>query len=892
LHYNDATLVTIMNDRVRLLFHELVDLPPGERHRFIAERQIALELRTELESLLSFDSPEGRHLTVCVSGAAEEVLDSVAGTDVRACGPYRLLQPLGRGGMGAVYLGERTDGEIQQTVAVKLLSAEGHRPGWRDRFLKERQLLASLNHPSIVHAIDAGRTADGRPYLVMEYVEGVSIDVRAATMDTRERLLLFLKVCEGVSHAHRRLVIHRDLKPSNILVDASGQPKLLDFGIARILDDTGDATGTSDRLLTPNYASPEQLRGAIQTTATDVYSLGAVLYKMLTGRSPHESDTHASQVVDLIAGIKEIAAPSSLNRKLPTDLDYILGKALRLEPDDRYASIDAFAGDIRAFLESRPIEARSGGAWYHTRKFLRRYWVPVVAAMSVIASLSAGLYIANGERLVAEQRFRQLRQLSNKVFDLDKTIRDLPGSTQARQSLVSASLEYLQGLADAARGDLDLAREIGQGYWRTGRIQGVPVELNLGERAEAEASLKKAAEFVQRVLVARPKDRNALYLSALIANDRMILAQQEYRYADALAHAHESAGRLDAFLRLGDAQQFERTEAASRYGNIAIAHLRMRLYEEAIPFARREQEIAEAMPSGRIPANLELISEINALRQGDLDRALQIFQETRKAAEKGVYPSETMRLNELYGDFIREGLILGGDGEVNLDRPADAIHALQGALDLAEEASRKDPHDATSRTHAANAGIALADILRHRDPQGALDEYDTALRRLSEIRHSLPAQRYRALALANSSYPLRSLDRGSEAGQRIDAALAILTETKDYPAEQYYFDSPIYTVLCASADQEADVGRTRRAIEIDEQLIAKVMEANSPTRIDFEDAPRASHLYQTLAHLYELSGDLAKADAMQARRVELWQNLDRRFPNNIFVRRQIETGNR
>jgi serine/threonine-protein kinase len=371
--------IRAMDHPVRLLFHELADLPQAERQRLMDERQIAPELRAELESLLSFDSTGVRPLSACVSDAAEEVMNSVVGREVHNCGPYRLVRLLERGGMGAVYLGERMDGEIQQTVAVKLLRADGSRPGWRDRFLKERQLLASLNHASIVHVIDAGHTIDGRPYLVMEYVEGVSIDVHASTLEVRECLMLFLRVCEGVSHAHRRLIIHRDLKPSNILVDASGQPKVLDFGIARILDDSGDATQTVERLLTPNYASPEQLRGASQSTATDIYSLGAVLYKILTGRSPHESDTYTSQAFEVIAGLREIPAPSLLNPKLPADLDYMLRKALRLKPEERYASVDAFANDIRAFLESRPIEARSGNGWHQTRKFVRRYWVPVSA---------------------------------------------------------------------------------------------------------------------------------------------------------------------------------------------------------------------------------------------------------------------------------------------------------------------------------------------------------------------------------------------------------------------------------------------------------------------------------------------------------------------------------
>jgi serine/threonine protein kinase len=873
-----------MNDQVRLLFHELADLTPGERERVLAERHVTAEVRTELESLLSFDSGENHDLTMCVSGVAQAAIDAARAQE---CGPYRLVRLLGRGGMGAVYLGERTDGEIQQTVAIKLLSAGDHRPGWRVRFLQERQLLASLNHSSIVHVIDAGRTVDGRPFLAMEYVEGVAIDAYAAALGIRERLALFLKVCEGVSHAHRHLIIHRDLKPSNILVDACGQPKLLDFGIAKLLDDT-DPTRTTEHLLTPNYASPEQLRGASQTTATDVYSLGAVLYKLLTGRSPYESETFASQVVDVVVGIREIPAPSRLNPKLPADIDYILRKALRAEPEERYVSVDAFANDIRAFLESRPIEARSGDTWYRTRKFLRRYWIPVVAAMLVIASLSTGLYIANRERLVSEQRFGQLRKLSNKVFDLDKAIRDLPGSTQARQRLVSDSLEYLEGLAGAARGDLDLAREIAQGYWRVGRIQGVPVELNLGERDKAEISLKRAAEFVDRVIAVRPKDRGALYLAALIANDRMILAQQEYRFADTLAYAHESAWRLDAFLRLGDAQEAESAEAASRFGNIALAHMNMHLYEEAIPYARRELEIEESIPSPRIPFNVGMIPQALALSQGDLEGALQAIQEGRKAAETGAFPSEVIRNNELYGTLTREGLILGGDGQVNLGRSADAIHTFQKALDLAEQASGKDSKDARSRAQAAKAGIALADIVRHQDPRRALAAYDVALRRLGEIRNSLPAQRDRALALANSSYALRSVGRASEARQRIDAALAILKDTKDYPAEHYYLDSATFTVLCALADHESQAGDLRRAVQTYEHLLESVTVAKPSPFSDLNVAPKLSRLYEALALLYRRTGDAAKAESMQARRVELWQNWERRLPNNSFVRRQIE----
>ena len=264
--------------------------------------------------------------------------------------------------------------------------------------------------------IDAGRTGGGRPYLVMEYVDGVPIDVYAAGRDLRDQLELFLRVCDGVSHAHRHLIIHRDLKPSNILVDAAGQPKLLDFGIAKLLDDaTAEQTMTVERLLTPGYASPEQMRGESQTTATDVYSLGAVLKKLL-------------------------ADP------IPKDTDAILSKALRTEPEERYASVEAFANDIRAYLDNKPVAARSGNTWYHARKVLRRYWVPVTAASVAIAGLAIGLYIANRQTAVAQKRFLQVRHLAAEVLSLDHELQFLPGASSARFRIVSMSAAYLDGL--------------------------------------------------------------------------------------------------------------------------------------------------------------------------------------------------------------------------------------------------------------------------------------------------------------------------------------------------------------------------------------------------------------------------------------------------------------
>ncbi len=380
-----------------------------------------------------------------------------ASPDGQLIGAYRLTRELGRGGMGAVWLAVRADGELSRQVAIKLPHALlGEQ--FIERFRRERDILASLTHPNIAQIYDAGMTrGDGRPYLVMEYVDGVPIDAFSEGIAIRERLELFLLVCDAVSYAHEHLVIHRDLKPSNILVDKSGQPKLLDFGIAKLLDDAGDVTHTSERLMTPGYASPEQIRGGVQTTKTDVYSLGAILYKLLTGRSPHVSDSGTSQAVEIAMGKASVPAASSLNPGLPRDLDFVLRKALRREPEERYTSPESLSVDLRAFLNSRPVTARSDDAWYRTRKMLRFYWAPVAAAAMVIASLGAGLYVANRERAIAQKRFAEVRQLAHTfVFEVYDDVARLQGSTKTRETMVRTGLEYLARLGESAGNDLGL----------------------------------------------------------------------------------------------------------------------------------------------------------------------------------------------------------------------------------------------------------------------------------------------------------------------------------------------------------------------------------------------------------------------------------------------------
>ncbi len=508
-----------MKDEVRLLFHEVVDLSPERRESYFRERQIPADLHAEVEDLLRYAGTD-HVLTESVATCAGQLLDeSEEATERRRCGPYRLLRLIGHGGMGSVYLAERADGEVEQRAAIKLLRYGGDDPAFRDRFLRERQILARLSHPAIGRLLDAGHTAGGQPYLAMDYIEGIPIDAYSERLDLSGKLRLFRQVCDAVSYAHSNLIVHRDLKPSNILVDREGRPKLLDFGIAKILDASQDQERTSTALhaLTPQYASPEQVSGEAITTASDVYSLGVLLYRLLTGRFPYEIPALTPTAVAHVVCEVEPAPPD-----VSDDLDNILLMALRKDPSRRYFSVQHLADDIDRALANRPVMARPDTIGYRAAKFVRRNRVSVSAATLALAAIIAGSVVAIYQARIAEQRFQQVRKLAHTfVFDLHDEIANLEGSTKARQMMVRTGLEYLDNLAKNAGGNLDLQSEIAAAYMKIGDAEGNPNKSNLGQTADAVASYRKAGDIYQRIAAS-----NAAYLPDL--------ATYYFRYAGLL----------------------------------------------------------------------------------------------------------------------------------------------------------------------------------------------------------------------------------------------------------------------------------------------------------------------------------------------------------------------
>jgi len=882
-----------MRDEVLELFRAVDDLTPAERRLYFKQREVPLDLQKELESLLQFDSPD-TPVANLVCGAAQAFLESLEEFPAPGlrCGPYRLDRLLGRGGAGEVFLAGRVDGQVEQRVAIKLLSRGVSRPSLRSRFLQERQILAGLQHPGIAHLLDVGETAEGRPYLVLDYIDGVPIDVYARELDLRGKLRLFLRVCDAVSYAHRNLIIHRDLKPSNILVDAAGQPKLLDFGIAKILAAATDQTRTQERLLTPDYASPEQVRGAAQSTATDVYSLGAVLYRLLTGQSPHAFPDRAPEAIEAAICTTDPTPACHLNSDLPADLDFILLKALRKEPEERYNTVEQFADDLEAFLQSRPVRARSANVWYRSRKFVRRYWMPVTAAAVVLLSLTAGLYIAHRQRANAEGRVAQLRQLSQQQLEFERLLSNENGGSNLHlhNQIVATAMKYLESLPPEALRDKQLALEISAGYLRTARIQGVPEWNQMGRYAEAEKSLSKAGEIANTVLAADPTSREALWQLANVAHDRVVVAYALRHPKEVMAWSPKVVEGFDRLARLGNLTRREINGATYIFGDLAEVHTGIHRFDDAVRYARLSIDYSRntsTVPGPRAQAFNMLAGALTYL--GDLQGAQEAIRLARQLWEQLLRDEGDHKYTRLilYQTRCREGLLLGEDGSVNLNRPKEAAGLLQEAFDALEIFAQTAPDDYESRTIIAMGGHYLGDLLRRSNPQRALDVYDHSLMRVREVPDDVAARRLEALLLAGSSYAARWLHRESDAMARIEAAIRLLHDAGDYPAAALKPGSEVDIAVRALADHEAETGRLDQAIARYQELRRSLLASHPDARSDLLDAVSLTALDASLASVLRRSGGADQAAALEEVNREIWRHWNRQLPGNPFVSREL-----
>lgn len=920
---------------VHSLFDAVADLPPAARESYYATHGVSPELRHEVESLLSFDP----HASTFLMGGLSEAASGLAATLERPerCGPFRPVKLLGQGGMGAVWLAGRVDGEVDQSVAIKILRAGISTPRQRLRFIQERNILAALSHSGIARLLDAGQTDSGQPYLAMEYIDGQPIDRYCRNLDRAPILRTFLKVCAAVSYAHRNLVIHRDLKPSNILVTSEGEPKLLDFGIAKLMNLGAAHTTTMERALTPDYASPEQVTGRTSGTATDVYSLGAVLYKLLTGHTPHRFTGADPAGIAAVICEHPITPPSTYDKTLRGDLESILLKAMRKEPEERYISVDMLAADIENYLDHRPVQARQGHWLYRGRRFLRRHRLSVAAAAIAITGLAAGLYIAWQQRLqaeaaraiaesrrieaqqqrdnatreraiaveqeslariqsaeahrqrtIAENRFQQVRQIAFQLMDLDKDLNKLNGATKARQTLVSTALSYLERLSAEAGGDTGFLLELAEAYRKVADIQAGPGSPNLAQVKEALASLGKAEKLLAAAPLRNPKVALAL-LDNLILQSRIqgsardweatsLTVSKGLRYANRATP--ESLDLLERKAMLAHSAQgvyvnLDRTDEAVAAGKLAVS------------LRRRIDDSRHSLASSANLATALLALASTYRYAGDLNRSLEASTEGRLITERRLNDKPDLATRRrLQWVLFQEARVLGTLDSISLGRWSEAEQLLERSLQLARPIAAADAEDVSTRHNLAMAAEQLALLRLDRDPASSLALYDEARARRLEIPASHPNHIDRLASQAGAVRALVRLGRHAEAATRLDQLFQDFPKFKLNP-NHILPGNYAALALRAKADWNETTGDTAAATRIWREL-AQAFEA-SPRKpeADLHWAYAFSEAYRALARLHESAGDADGAAVWQNKDRALWNRWDSKLPGNSFVQRQL-----
>jgi len=666
------------------------------------------DLAAEVESLIRSHAEMGRFLeTPALDADSEEHLTG------RQIGPYELCEQIAEGGMGTVYRAVRLN-DFGKQVAIKLVK-RGMDTGYiLNRFRQERQILAGLDHPNIAQLLDGGATTDGRPYLVMEYIEGARITeyVEKHRLTTRERLELFRLVCSGVHYAHQNLVVHRDLKPSNILVTENGTPKLLDFGIARILEGKAEVTATGFRAMTPEYASPEQLLGKPVTTVSDVYSLGVLLYQVLTSQRPYEFEVRSPEE---IARIVCEADPPKL-RPLDRDLDHVVLQAMHKDSARRYASAAHLSEDIRRYLAGLPVLAHKDTFAYRASKFVTRHRAATATAVLVAFSLIIGVvatsweaHRANMERARAERHFNEVRRLANSlIFEVHDSIRDLPGSTPARKVIVQRALEYLNRLSPESSGDLALQRELATAYERVAEVEGRYLANSLGDTQASLVSYRKALQLRQEISSTSTEWR-----------DRMALARAYRSVAlQDLAIGDRSRARqnVDAALLISERLRRYRPDEWSVISEVGVEHQTSGYiaYNGAADEQERITEdcrkAVEADEAGlRLRPNDALALRQYAMDLGNL--ANRIARSNPKMAltyDQNVLQTmlklQQMSPNTQYAQYlsIAYNRLAGLFGDVMGDYQKASFYAERG-LTIDQESVRLDP-----KNHSLQRSLAIA----------------------------------------------------------------------------------------------------------------------------------------------------------------------------------------
>jgi tetratricopeptide (TPR) repeat protein/tRNA A-37 threonylcarbamoyl transferase component Bud32 len=713
--------------KVETLFLEAAELSAPARESFVRDRCGGdARIREEVLSLLPYCDEDPPDLLAALGAGAAAVIEEEPAAGLML-GPYRIESEIGRGGMAVVYLAVRADGEFQKRVAIKLIKRGMDTAAVVERLRRERRILASLEHPSIARLLDGGTTQDGRPWIAMEYVEGLPIDrfCSQRNLTIEERCLLIDKVCDAVAYAHRNLVVHRDLKPSNILVAADGNPRLLDFGIAKVLgadEDGGGAEGPltrAQRPLTPEYASPEQMRGGAVVTATDVYSLGVVLYELLAGRRPGQ-DSDKNAPVNASAAALSAGRGPRWSKRLEGDLDNILQMSLRAEPERRYPTVEQMQADLRRHLTGRPVSARKETWLYRWGKFFRRHPVGTPAAALIALAAVAGVVFitraesdAQAQRRKAEQRLGQLVELANHaLFDVHDSIERLPGATAARINIVRTTIAYLDKLNAESGNDAGVLSALASAYARVARVQGSPLQPNLGDLRGAEESYVKAGRILDAMLARGSGHSDLQFRDAELRLEYGGLLVEIGRQDDAVAQYQRGIERVRMVL----ARDPRNLPARKLNSRLHIEIGQVRRYTDPAAALRDDLELLpqdEALvreyprDTGCLLNLAALWSQIGSIFDSErrLAEAANAFRRSAALRERqfAMSPQDVSVQHDLLMAYGHLGDLTGSPLVLNLGDYRGAVVWYRKAASIAQRMAAADPSNAQARNDEGTA---------------------------------------------------------------------------------------------------------------------------------------------------------------------------------------------
>ncbi|MEO8385806.1 MAG: serine/threonine-protein kinase [Betaproteobacteria bacterium] len=704
--------------RAKEIVGDALDVPPAQRAALIESRCADDEaLLAEVKAFLHAASDTAEFLATPAGVLPDDVgssTESAANLAGKHFGAYHLLREIGRGGMSVVYLAERADGAYQQQVAVKLMLSATAADAAR-RVGRERQALAALNHPNIARLVDGGVSAEGIPYLVMDFVDGERIDdwCNNHHLDVSARVDMALSVCAAVQHAHQQLIVHRDIKPANILITQEGIAKLLDFGVARLLESAStsgltDVTQAGALLFTPRYASPEQVRGLPATVSTDVYGLGVLLYELLAGSSPFiniSSHAATNAAAAMRAVLEDECRPASkvAEEFSPTraaslrgDLDLILAKACARDVAERYATVALLADDLKRWLQSEPISVHRPSLLYRSQKFISRHKTGTALAVIGVIAVCAGIVSTIYQKQLAEERYTQALSLAGKVttkyYD---AIESLPGSTAVRKEMTADGIQFLDQLTSGARGDPTILVELATGYQRLAEVMfngyGLP---SVGDRKGADSARDRAELLLAEVLaVNNPEHHAARVLRARLNANRGAVLGISGKTDEALKLFDQSIAESKAVLmkRSDRDAQFQLARAYISAAQAALSGKRSG--REYINDARAEfRRWAATNPTDPNVAQFDALlirtEYRESVRAGDWESAIK-----HSDAEIALLEAEMVKLpdNAVFWQHSSIALLNSGVLLIEHGDAASGVERIRRAMGLTERIIAKDP---------------------------------------------------------------------------------------------------------------------------------------------------------------------------------------------------------